>query len=465
MDWRDPALTGILIGTFHLLRIICGGLLAVVSYRFAAAFIRAPGWRLFAAALMLAGGGLGWLLLLSGNADWLGSPPPEFFIPEGFGFLALYGLPHLALARSALLVGLLALLQAAALPRGGWRCALAAGACWLVVGLCVPFYLLVIYLILAAWGLAAWIGGRVFPRRLAQAALLPALLTLPLLAYYTLVFARNPAFAQWSAQNLLPSPHPLHYLLAYGLLAALGLVGGRRAWRRLRRGALPAALLIGWPLLVPLLVYLPVNVQRRLAEAVIAPLAVLAALGLAALVRRRLWRRLRPALAFSLFASAGLILTGGLFSALNPALPVFRPAAELEMLAWLDAQTEADRVALAAFETGNILPAYTSLRPYVGHGPETLDALGKTAAVQRFFADAMPAAERAALLASVNVRYILYGPLERALHPTAAENPAWAADLPLRYDADGYRVYEALLHAPASQGGRSSPAYGWLMRP
>src|SRR5690606_1851596 len=94
-----------------------------------------------------------------------GSVPPEWFIPEGFTLQILLGLPHLALARLALLLGLLALMNA--LAREKWLpSALGAGACWLLVGIAVPFYLAVIYAILGAWGLALWLRDRAFPLRL-----------------------------------------------------------------------------------------------------------------------------------------------------------------------------------------------------------------------------------------------------------------------------------------------------------
>ncbi|MBZ0302780.1 MAG: hypothetical protein K8J31_23755, partial [Anaerolineae bacterium] len=234
MDSTDPNLTGVLLGVFHLMRIVFGGLLIVMVYRFIAAFIDEAGLRLLALVLATAGGGFGWLLLATGA----NSPPPEFFIPEGFTLQILLGLPHLALARSALLAGLLLVMTSLDRPR--WPLwALLAGLCGWIVGLAVPFYLVVIDAILGAWGLAAWIRGRRFPWRLFRSAGLAAGLTVPLLLYNVVVFSRNPAFAQWSAQNILESPPPLHYLLAYLPLGLLAILGPRQMWRHSEtRGAL-----------------------------------------------------------------------------------------------------------------------------------------------------------------------------------------------------------------------------------
>ena len=97
-------------------RIACGCALILVTYRFIAAFLRGPATRMLALVLIALGGGLGWLLALIGRGDWLGSLPVDFYVPEGYSFLILFGLPHLALARAALLGGLLLLLRAGSPP-------------------------------------------------------------------------------------------------------------------------------------------------------------------------------------------------------------------------------------------------------------------------------------------------------------------------------------------------------------
>lgn len=430
MDETDPALTGVLVGVFHLMRIVFGALLIVVTYRFIACFI-AEGWlRLLALVLATLGGGFGWLLVVTGAE----SPPPEFFIPEGFTLQILLGLPHLALARSALLAGLLVMI--ASLDHERWPSrALLAGALWVVVGLSVPFYLVVIYAILGAWGLAAWLRARAFPWGLFKRALLAAGLTLPLFAYNVTVFTGNPVFAGWSAQNILTSPPPLHYLLAYLPLGLLAIIGGRWLWRR---AGIPHMLLIGWPLIVPLLVYLPINVQRRLAEAVIVPLAVLAAMGVAVLAQR-FSRKIVIALTLLATLPTGLLLVvGGYFTALSGAPPVAIPTGQIAAYDWLNVHAQTGEVVLSSFATGNQIPAYTNLRVYVGHGPETLDAVEKEHLTGRFYAGELSDAERAALYQSMDIRYVFYGPNERAL---AGDSATWQERLTPVYGAGDYEIF------------------------
>lgn len=454
----DPRLPYVLIGVFHLLRWLCGALFIAAVYGFVARFLRRPTDRVLALVLVTLGGGLGWLLAVTGNGEWLGSLPVDLFVPEAFPFHMLYGLPHLALAGAGMLGGLTLLLGAGEQSRdstargvGATRRVAPTGRwwlttlCWLITGLSVPFYLAVIYVVLAAWGLATWIIQGRFPMVLLRRALLPALLTLPLFGYYAMAFQGNPALAQWSAQNLLPSPHPLHYLLAFALILIPAWWGARRAWNRARLD-FRQVLLLAWPVIVPLLVYLPINVQRRLAALVIVPLAILAVMGLRWLIHQRPRLRFaRPLLLTAMLATSAFLIFTGSLSALNPRVPIFREAAELRALQWLNQQAPADSVVLAAFETGNVIPAYTDLRPFVGHGPESLFALAKTDQTEAFFGGQMSEAERLALYQEFAIRYILYGPLERKLAEAAGLDPnapPWVVDGDLIYEADGYQVYQ-----------------------
>ncbi len=187
-----------------------------------------------------------------------------------------------------------------------------------------------------------------------------------------------------------------------------------------------APLLIGWVLIVPILVYLPINVQRRMSEAVIVPLAILAAVGLRVLADWGIPRLLRGAWVGVTLLTSALLLLGGFLAAATPAPPLFRPAAEIDALNWLNQHSQPDQIVLSAVETGNLIPAWTHLRTFMGHGPETINWQFKTARLEYFYSDSMSAAERVSFFANPcaltfpcagSIRYVMFGPLERALAP------------------------------------------------
>jgi hypothetical protein len=442
----SPAFVDAMLLVFHASRIAAGVLLIFVLYRFMATFLVRRSLRWLVLTLVCLGGGFGWLLTLLGLGSWLGSLPVDLYLPEGYTFYLLYGLPHLSLARAALLGGLLLAFRALACDSLrqwiGWSAL--AGLCWLVMGLCVPFYIAVLYAILGVWGLAALLRARRFPVRLFGRCVVAAAIPAPLLLYNVIVFATNPVLGAWSAQNVLPSPHPLHYLFGYGLLAVLAGPAIRWAWRRGQHSA-AHLLLIAWVLAGPVLAYLPINVQRRFLEGIFVPLCILAAFGLRLWwidVARRYRRRLRVSwrlamlivLLLALPTNALVLLSGTLAAQLpNPTNRLFHRPAEMAAMDYLNANAPADSIVLTDFNTGNYLPARTSLRVVIGHGPETIRLDEKREQVRRFFDGEMSAEEQQALLRMYNVRYIIF-PAGHSGPPSPYYAQVWGEG--------GYFVYE-----------------------
>lgn len=442
----SPAFVDAMLLVFHVSRVAAGVLLIFVLYRFIAAFLVRRSLRWLALILICLGGGFGWLLTLLGLGSWLGSLPVDLYLPEGYTFYLLYGLPHLSLARAALLGGLLLIFRALACdsPRHWIGLSALAGLCWLVMGLSVPFYIAVLYAILGVWGLAALLRTRRFPTRLFCRCVLAAFIPAPLLLYNVVVFATNPVMGAWSAQNVLPSPHPLQYLFGYGLLALLALPAIRWAWRRGRHST-AHALLPAWIVAGPVLAYLPINVQRRFLEGIFVPLCILAAFGLRLWwirakrrYRRKLrvsWRMAVASVLLLLLPTNMLLLLSGLLAAQspNPANRLFHRPAEIAALDYLNANAPADSIVLSDFDTGNYLPARTSLRVVIGHGPETIRLDEKREQVRRFFDGQLSAQEQRALLRLYKVRYIIF-PSGRSGPPSPDYRQVWSEG--------GYFVYE-----------------------
>ncbi len=471
-----PALVGAMVTVFHLARVGFGVLAIAMTYRFAAAYLRSPTARMAATIIITAGGGLGWFMQIAGMGNLFDALPLDFYVPESYTFLILYALPHMALARAALLCGLLLLMPSFprrashAHPSGTSRrrskeqwasvevrgrsprqikalpSVLLAGLCWAVMGLCVPFYVAVLYVILGVWGLGVWARARRFPWELFWRAVGGALVTLPLLLYTGYHFITNEVFAAWSTQNDLPAPHPLHYIFGYGVLAIPAVAGLRWAWRR---GRTRDMLLIAWVSAAPVLVYLPITVQRRLAEGVFVPLGILAVAGLRGSVapwlakklhkpRKSAWKIALSTTLLLVLPTSLLLLVGGTALSFVPKEPAFHPTGEVAAMDWLAANTPRGAVVLSSFETGNYLPVRADVIAFLGLGPETVNAAAKQEMVQRFFNGAESAGALQSLYEEYGADYVFYGPQEGA---DTQPVPAWASDLQAIYNEAGYTIY------------------------
>jgi hypothetical protein len=450
------------VWVYHLARLIFGFALLLVSYLFLSEFLPDVRNRRLGLVLVAVGGGLGWLLALLGLDHLFGSLPIDFYSPEAFTFLILYALPHLAAARCLFLVGLLAYLRG----RG-----VVAGLLLLCASLIQPLSVLVAWVVIGADVLLAGItSSRVLrpptsdppsPISKLPMALATVLLSSPFVLYTLYLFSADPLLRQWNAQNILPSPHPLHYVFGYGVLAVFG-VGGWRALAR-RRPEL-ARFVAGWALAIPFLLYAPLTTQRRLIEGFQLPLVALAVLGITNSVgparkggddRSDEFSRQRPGATDAQAATprqfhalliiilsvptSAILLAGGIAAARAPAEPLFHPADQLAALDWLSHHAQPGEAVLSSFETGNSLPAYTPLVAYIGHGPESVFLAQKLPRVAAFYRRSTDEADRRRLLADGRIAFVIFGPHERALgdfDPNSVDYLRW------RFTSGDYAVYE-----------------------
>jgi len=264
-----------------------------------------------------------------------------------------------------------------------------------------------------------------------------ALISAPVVAYSAWVFTTDPVYATWAAQNRILSPHPLHYLAAYGVPLVLAAFAVRDAWRD--EGA--AWLALAWVAVVPLLVYLPFNLQRRLVEGVQVPLSLLTAWGVLSISKSRT-QSPKPVLVgvvlVVLSLTNVLLVAGNCLALRGQPSPIYRETGEVAALDWLNGRVEPGDVVLAAYETGNYLPARVGARAFVGHGPESVHADEKKALVARFFDATTDDAWRRQLLAQYGVDYVFSGPAERALGDFDAGRAMYLRRV---YDTDRYVVF------------------------
>ena len=430
-----------LVVQFHIFRVLSISFTVCVIYQFISIYLDNIRWRRWATVLATTGGGLGWAVLSLGGISWLGSLPLEWISPESFGFLSFYGLPHLVLARGLLLLAIILFLRAEDSPKLSWL----AGGVILLLLLVQPLSVLTLAVVIGSYNLLVFVYSmlqrkpQIF-RPLFFNTLRMIIPPLPLFAYFVYSFSIDPFLTAWTGQNQILSPHPLHYLLAYGLMIPFLIVPfQKKVWKTRLQWLLP----IGWLAAGPFLAYFPHNLQRRLPEGIWIAIIVLAVLGMAELWRRRLWGKMLVSfsIAFALISST-LLLIGGMQAAARPDLPLFRPDGEVRAFQELDSISPQNSIVLASYNTGNALPAWVPVRVLIGHGPESANLDELLPVVSAFFDERGDAIQRRRFLEEQQVDFVFYGPFERDLGDW---DPDSSSDLILRYNENGYRIYEVSL--------------------
>jgi len=364
-----PAQHDQLLAIYHGFRFLAGVMVVFSCYDFLSLFTKKSGMRYWGTLLATLGGGLGWVLIVFQQKGYLGSIPLDFISPESFGFLALLGFPHLAAARALLLWGLKSYLT----QRSGWT----AGAFWLGMGLFQPMYILIVWAIISLHTMLLLILEKYrqtdlsrfkqASRRMIIISFQAVLVSSPLVIYTAYSFLTDPYLKGWSAQNILPSPHWVHYLIAYGLVLPFSVAGIYERWRSQQRAYL---LLAVWIAAVPFLVYAPVTTQRRLAEGVWVAL-IAGALGY--FLRQESFPQIAKWITALLLPSSLFLLFGAAARAVEPAEPAFLPVEQVNAYHYLADKAEPGDLVLSDFTTGNSLPAWAPVRVVLGHGPESIN--------------------------------------------------------------------------------------------
>jgi hypothetical protein len=435
-------LTGLsLVVAYHLSRVALGVFLLAAVDRMIRRFPWHGPTRLLAYALVFFGGGFGGLLHWSG----IEPVPLEFMQTEAFVFQSMLSYPHFVLTL-ALMVWMLT--DAWQLGRGERRAvSLAASAVAAFVLAWVhprPLLTVVLVSLLAAfwggsrkfWTLRPW---AIFVFVVLVAAMGPMLVSL-------ITVRADPMWTEWSKTETL-SASPWKYLVAYGLLWPLALMGLTRAARREE----PWAPLLGsWLIVGSLLPFVPIAAQGRLVIGWNIPLALLAGYALGEMVLPGIPRgpailaRATPALTALLIVilslSALAYLGLGVRRVLVGSFPGYYSQDRAEAMAWLEANTNPEDPVLASVLSGMFIPAFAGNRVVQGHWAETFDPEIKAKKIGRIFDASTSGEHRAELLEELRVRYLLYGQWEREMgaYDPGADSARWT----LRWQGAAASIFE-----------------------
>jgi hypothetical protein len=318
---------------------------------------------------------------------------------------------------------------------------------------------LVLGVVLIVYGAVLWTSERRFPARWVVGGSSVVLGAGAMVGYLIFAFRADPLLSFYG-QGVMQSPPPWYYVMGYGLLWPLALLGSVDSIRRRdRRGRL----LIVWVVVVFVLAYSPLPMQRRLIEGVHIPICILAAAGLhqrvlpavarSSLVRavahlgypphRAVWL-VRSLLIVTTWLS-NLYLVGSASMAVAAREPsLFLSGDQRAAFDWLCDNLAEDDVVFASHRTGNLIPAWTGHRVFLGHWSESLDWPEREEQAKAFFDIDTTDAWRITLLRQHTITYVFHGPRERA---RGDFDPATVSWLELAFRSGGVSVYQVTLEA------------------
>ena len=438
----QPGVHTQLVVLFHLFRLLSGFLVILASYEFISIFIKDISLRRLGTAIVTLGGGLGWLSVVGLDWLWRDGLPLEFYSPETFGFLALLGLPHLTMARALLLWGLRAVLRTTS-GESAWKPAVKAGFCWLALGLFQPLTVVVGWVVFGVYQVAMLLEQILFRKneldlKHKTTVLMPMMIVIgisaPIPIYSFFAFSTDPFLKQWTEQNLILSPPVWEYLLAFGLMLPLAIMGIREIinnkWSK-------AYLVACWVVIFPFLAYAPYNLQRRLPEGVWVALVVLVFIFLESVKNQNLLKWLRRTLYLS-FITTLFVFLGAVIAVWKPDYPLYRQENQVQMFKFIDGIAEDGDVVLAAYGTSNALPAWAPVRTLIGHGPESINLEVANEQVKEFYATESDTAFRENLIEEFGIRYVVWGPEEKSLGKRDLDQDHLLEKI---YQMNGYSVF------------------------
>lgn len=421
---------------YHLARLVFGFFAILATYDFVSIYIKKSNLRWWALVLISLGGGLGWILVAISQKDFFGSLPLEFISPESFGFLGIFGFPHLAAARALFLWGLTVFLK---MEKG-----YLAGLLWLIMGFFQPMIVVIAWAIIGIFSVSVFLARLVnskehfgFSKRnvehlfckVVQAILVSG----PIVIYTAYIFLADPYFKAWTVQNRFPSPHFIHYFVAYGMVLPFAIVGIRKFIQDKKKESL---LLAGWLMISPFLVYSPVITQRRLAEGLWAVLII----GLIGnYTDKKKIPTLVKGLLLLLLPSTLFIYFGSILTTSNPSAPIFRKVDEVRAYEFIAAAADKDAVVLSSFEIGNNLPAWAPVRVVMGHGPETVGLADIESRVSTYFNQEGSPGNCESMFKEFNTSYLFWGPVEIESWNSDPEDNDCLTQI---YNNGDYSIYE-----------------------
>ncbi len=255
--------------------------------------------------------------------------------------------------------------------------------------------------------------------------LIYALCILPAFIYTYYLYSFNPYFIAWNAQNVLDTPKLLHVIFGYFIPLIFAVIYFFHKKQKLKD---IEVLLYSWIISGFILLYSPLNIQRRFLEGLFIPIMILGALGFIHVVlpysEKMLKRvRIKKGRIITIILVCLLISPTSFYwlyrvytnvkhdiQVSEYSIPYYLTQDELEALEWLDQNTENEDIVISAYGIGNYIPRMSGNRVFLGHWAQTIDYENKKELVRDFYSGNYDY-----VLELYDIDYIYYGNEEKKL--------------------------------------------------
>ncbi|HHX66170.1 MAG TPA: hypothetical protein GX702_14935 [Chloroflexi bacterium] len=452
---RSAALLGLsLVQIYQISRLLYIPLAIAATYLFCTHLFDDTRRAHYAFLLTTFTSGMGWIWVVKKylTSSYTLEHPQDVYTLGGNSFWVMVAAPHLVLALAATFFTLLLALKG--LRAKGWGLTLASGLAALFLAMGHIYDLVTVWGVLGMFGLLLTLRDG-WSWRVAGRLATVVLMSLPAVLYWGWVVSdANPIWKQALAQydNLgVFTPNPLHLLILLGIPFVLSLAT-YNGIVPLQRQSDEQLFIKGWLIITPLLAYLPLRFQITLLNGYQLPIAVMATWGLYNRVlpwlRHRLPDRKRianwlPALLLLAVLPTNLyLLSWRIIDLQRNNYPYYIHQEDLAAMRWLELNAHREDIVLSSFEIGHYIPGFTGIRPYLSNAVMTMDSHRRRGEVMAFYSSETSEAERQDLLRHNNIRYVFYGPAERALGGFPVEE--WPILRPV-YIGNETRLYEVNL--------------------
>lgn len=394
----NPSQTIQLIGLFHMFR--WAGIIFLIfeTFNFSLLLVKDRKTSFLITILLIFGGGLGWLgIIFPGLINH--RMPLEFYSPETFGYLSVFSLPHLLFARAFLYKSFRTLLILDSNSSIVQKSLLKSGFSLFLSGIFQPINLFIGWFVVGMYFLVKTIKEKNVSIYIKKYIfwIIPSA---PLFFYNFFSFLFDPYLSTWQDQNRIISPPFIDYLCAYGLGLFFWILAYKKGWMQKINHALFINI---WIILIPVLAYLPINVQRRLTEGVWLALCVY--IGIFIMENKNSVVKI---LTFASVILSTLIFSVGSFTAIQKLdSPIYSSKSIIDVGNYLRTEVNVGDVILAPFDESNVLPVYAPIKVITGHGPESKNLSVISEKLDRFYQGDLSQVETQDFIQSFDIEFIV----------------------------------------------------------